>query len=71
MSETPEERDRRRRALAVARQRRYAATPKGRANIRENQRRYQARRREAVEITDEVEIEMDSDGELTLTQRKF
>jgi hypothetical protein len=53
MSETTEERDRRRRALAVARQLRYARTPKGKANVRENLRRLRARRRESAEITDD------------------
>jgi hypothetical protein len=70
MSETPEERDRRWRAKAVARQLRYAATPKGKAKCRENQRRYLARLREAVEITDDDEIEIDSDGEITLQKKR-
>jgi hypothetical protein len=70
MSETPQERDARRRAQAVARQLRYAATPHGKANVRENKRRLRARRREAVEIEDDSEVTMDADGELTLQQKR-
>jgi hypothetical protein len=51
MSDTPtEERERRRRALAVARQLRYLRTAKGAEKNRELQRKRRARLREAVDV---------------------
>jgi hypothetical protein len=66
MSKPVPEAERKRRA--VARQLRYAATPKGKANIRENQRRYEARLREAAKTEAEFDI-VDVDGELEIQLR--
>lgn len=54
MSETtpPEDRERQRRAQHAARQRRYAATPAGRAKQRASKRAYRARLRTAEVIED-------------------
>lgn len=67
----PEEREVRRRALAVVRQLRYQKTAGGRAKVSENQRRYRARRNEAIEIEEDVLDVVEIDGELNINLRSF
>jgi hypothetical protein len=55
MSDSMEQRERRRRELHAAHQRRYAATLKGAARSRENQRKRREKLRETVEIEDDAQ----------------